>query len=94
MSLIIRTNRQYRNTLMWYELSAKEQAAFDYLTEDSRYDTNFIRYRGVTYDLGEFIRAPEPFLAWHGYRSDSFYSGVLIRYSTDHEQVVMGTYIA
>ena len=62
--------------------------------EDGTDSASFFRYSGVTYDLGDFqtihrdwgmmrdSSAPidHPFLAWDGYISDSFFSGILIRY--------------
>jgi len=29
---------------------------------------------------------------WDGYQSDSFYSGVLVKYVEDFERVIMATY--
>lgn len=68
---------------------------------------SFVRYGGQWHDLGEFSRiiapdaarmhpmecaAPE-FQGWSGYRSDSFYSGVLVRY-VDDETIIVATYVA
>jgi len=74
------TNNHWRNLEYGYQLSESERAEFDYLEDiDS---ANFIRYKGRVYDLGEFMRAPEPLATdWDGYRSDSFFSGVVIKLS-------------
>lgn len=96
--LTIVTNRQPRDILHWWDLSAKERAEFDYLdTKDRQNEAAFFRYRGATYDLGEFMATrgmPEfsPLVAWHGYHSDSYFSGVLVRYTDDFEHVVAGRY--
>ena len=92
----IKTNNQWRETLTWHDLTTKEQAEFDYLdNDDKRMCATFVRYKGWTYDLAEFERTPAhgPFpTEWHGYQSDSFFSGVLVAYSRDMERVIMATY--
>ena len=66
----------------------------------------FVKFRGVWYDLQDFITTcpgpwnhglPEEFREWDGYSSDSFFSGVLLKYAReddriDNERVVLGTY--
>ena len=66
----------------------------------------FVKFRGVWYDLQDFITTrpgpwnhglPEEFREWDVYSSDSFFSGVLLKYAReddriDHERVVLGTY--
>ena len=66
----------------------------------------FVKFRGVWYDLQDFITTrpgpwnhglPEEFREWDGYSSDSFFSGVLLKYAKeddriDPERVVLGTY--
>ena len=95
------TNNVPRNLLYWYELTAKEQAEFDYLDTDSKQqDANFVRYKGATYHLEdtEYVDtshnfADHPFKAWHSKVSDSFFSGVLFRYADrDYATVICGRY--
>ena len=71
------------------------QDDFDWLDDDSSYD-GFIHYRGNWYHVSEFMRCDDnsPFNGWHGYHSDSFFSGILIRLSDDCETYQIGTYIA
>ena len=66
----------------------------------------FVKFRGVWYDLEDFITTrpgpwnhglPEEFRQWDGYSSDSFFSGILLRYpreydTMDLDRVVLGTY--
>lgn len=96
--LTIKTNHQPRATLAWYELTAKEQAEFDYLdTDDARDGASFVRYRGWTYDLGEFIYSRDiaDLHTWDGHRPDSYFSGVVFRYvNRDCEEIICGTYFA
>ena len=66
----------------------------------------FVTFRGVWYNLQDFITTapgpwnhglPEEFEGWDGYSSDSFFSGVLLKYARDDgrmdcDQVVLATY--
>lgn len=72
----------------------------------------FIRYRGQLHDLSEFSRIIPPgsarlhptecnsrdFIGWDGYLSDSYFSGLLIRWERDErgepdfERVIVGLY--
>ena len=85
------TNNQPRVILSWYALTPVEQKEFDYLEEG---EGSFFRYKGDVYDLGEFMRVDHTAIPgdWHGYASDSYFSGVLIRYTSDHGQVIVGSY--
>ena len=73
------TNNQPRFTIDWFDLTDVEKAEFDYCDEQ---DT-FIRYRGETIPLCDFMRAPTDFSPWQGYRADSYFSAVVNRF--DHE---------
>lgn len=101
------TNNKPRNILGWHDLTEKEQLDFDYLnTEERQLDAEFFRYKGCVYDMGDFDgfcgSIAESFNtvgnqtkdAWDGYQSDSFFSGVLMRYKNDFKQVVVGIYIS
>lgn len=80
--------------------------------DDGRDSRDFFRYRGQLYDLGEFSRIIPPgserrhptecdsrqLHGWDGYQSDSFFSGLLIRWERDErgnidgERVIVGLY--
>ncbi len=100
----IRTNNVPRDIIEGYELSAGERAEFDYIdwqaVEAGEASPQFFRYRGELYDLAEFsynstLPGPmdNPLARWGGYRSDSFFSGLVIRYCDDFERVVVGLYL-
>jgi hypothetical protein len=98
--LTIRTNNVPRPILDASELTLAEQAEFDYLDwaalEAGNDSASFFRYKGHTYDLGEFqttSRMPEfsPLRKWDGYLSDSFFSGIVVR-TDDDDQIIVGTY--
>lgn len=85
--LQIITNNQPRFTLDWYELTDSEQKEFDYCSEED----SFIRYRGELIPLCDFTIAPPDLAPWQGYRGDSYFSGVVIRFDQDDgESVICG----
>lgn len=90
----IRTNNQPRNILHGYDLPENLRKEFDYLSDEDFGCNDFFKYKGNYYDLGKFMRCPEGLknLGWYGYLSDSFFSGVLIKYTDDYESVIVGTY--
>lgn len=92
----IRTNNKPRNILQAYELTREELLEFDYL-EGERLDfASFFRYKGNVYDLGEFMLCPDSFQykGWQGIYSDSAFSGILIKYCNDFEQVIVAKYFS
>ena len=106
MTLTVKTNYVPRECTMgqWLDgfgglrpgsLYSKLREQFDYLTEDEFDSTEFFQYRGVWYCVGEFIRvvaAPHEHLyGWDGYSSDSYFSGVVMKYNYDGT-VVVGRY--
>ena len=91
------TNFHWRPPLYGYELPPEQRSEFHYLDNEEYMTREFIKYRGNYYDMHEFMVMPdsaEPeFSKWAGYLSDSFFSGLLIRYSEDGEQYQIATYI-
>lgn len=94
----IKTNNVPRQCLCGPDLTDKERKEFDYLSEDEQANWRFVRYKGWVYDLHEFSCTTKQIMEdelkdWHGYRSDSFFSGVVVKYKDD-DTVVMGTYFS
>ena len=89
----IKTNNQPRDILAWYDLTPEEQKEFDYLKDG---EGSFFRYKGWVYDLEEFMRVDHTAIHgdWHGYASDSYFSGMLVRYTSDCDQVIVGSYFS
>ena len=99
------TNHVPRFVVDAYELSPAERAEFDYLDwpaiERGEDSATFVRYKGELHDLGEFLTTSElsrgaghhDLSGWHGYRSDSFFSGLVVRF-VDDESVIVGRYLA
>lgn len=91
------TNNHWRKPVYGFELPEKIRAEFSYLKDLD--DLIFIKYKGE-YLLDEFMRIDntmllhtQEFKDWQGYMSDSFFSGLLIRYSEDMEEYQIATYI-
>lgn len=89
-NLTITTNHVPRDLIYGFQLSQKEREDFDYLTGEDLESHSFFRYQGIVYDPSEFM--PIDLDDWDGYSSDSFFSGTLIRYTEDCDQVIVGRY--
>lgn len=106
------TNNNPRDIIRGYELTAKERAEFDYLAPDDLDMAGFIRYRGEVHPLADFVRIvpraravgfehgaddDSPLLSWFGIMTDSYFSGLVIRWAKDDctgepdfERVIVG----
>lgn len=93
------SNNKSRRLINGHELSDKERRDFDYLTPEDLDTRDFVRYKGCLYDTGEFMRVTHSITncqreAWgkfDGYFTNSFFSGVLIRY-IDSDNCIMASY--
>jgi hypothetical protein len=93
----ITTDHKPREIIDAAQLTEAERAEFDYLNWraiDAGTDSaSFFRYKGAVYDLGCFMRAPESLRPWDGYTSDSAFSGLVVRYANDNEDIIVGWYM-
>ena len=108
MSVAIKTNNVPRDLLYWFDLTKKEQKEFDH---ESAEDSCYFRFKGQVYCMDNFLclhnkihmpQGQDIFPGWDGYESDSFFSGIVIRYPRipqwrgepveDVERVIVGTY--
>ena len=110
MNIKIKTNNVPRQTVYGCQLPEKWRSKFGYMSDEEYETHTFVIYKKWVYDISEFMRIPNGAFGinnladndsdfidlnkWHGYMSDSFFSGVLIRFvdECDDEYVVMGTY--
>ena len=97
--ITVKTNNVPRDVLDAHDLTIVERNEFDYLDwsaiEQGTDSASFFRYKGEVYDLGEFCATSglpkfNPLTRWDGYYSDSFFSGIVIRFCNDFEQIVVG----
>ena len=59
---------------------------FDWLEPDKQ--GNFFKYKGVWYELGEFV--PANITGWDAIATQTYFSGVVIRFCDQGESVVCG----
>jgi hypothetical protein len=82
-----------------YELTDKEKKEYDFLEIEELETSRFFRFKGWTYYLGNFMHVDgknSPFedcpIKFDGHAGDSFFSGVLVKFSEDNECVKVYTY--
>ena len=103
--LRIITNHHRRLMLYWCDLTPAEQGEFDWLDDPDTAD--FFRFKGQVYCTQEFMRIEhhpnEEFSSWDGYSSDSFFSGILVKYpyldnepdyGYDTDRIIVGWYLS
>lgn len=92
------TNNVPRFTIDGFELTDKEKREFEYYSAEDLNNSTFFRYKGHVYDLAEFSRigksvAPHPqregWENWDGYLTDSFFSGILIKFPENNMHSVI-----
>lgn len=96
------TNNHFKEILSFFDLTNKEQKEIK-----DNYDTieesSFFRYRGQVYDLNEFMRVNDylngqgqdhPIYGWDGYHNETFFSSVLVKYSSCNDAVKVGLALA
>lgn len=95
--ITVTTNNHRRPIIDGWQLTPAERAEFDYLDwkaiEEGTDSASFFRYRGTLYDLSDFREsAPRGIDGWDAFQSDSFFSGIVIRYiqGDDEDEVVVG----
>ncbi len=76
-----------------YDIPKKIHTEYSHLGADDK-DGGWILYRRRWYHLSDFIRIENGLFpkTWHGYASDSFFSGVLIEIACDGDMYRIGTY--
>ena len=87
------TNNKPRSMTDYLDLPEEQQDDYFNLLGEDAFDQTYVCYKKVWYCLGDFMRSDQ-FPGWAGYSSDSFFSGVLIKFSHDEDFVVMGTYLS
>lgn len=100
------TNHVPRDVVDGWELTAAERAEFDYVdwpaVDAGEERAEFFRYRGELHDLGEFTTdygitsgsgLPDSLAEWDGYRSDTFFSGMVVKLVDGGARVIVGRVI-
>lgn len=108
MSVTIKSNNRWRNLLYGYELPAQWRKEFDWMEDEEYENALFVKVgvgegrkknNVWYYALNEFMRVPKihsedgpAFAKWDGYMNDTYFSGVLVKVSSDGEQYKIGTF--
>jgi hypothetical protein len=100
-TLTIKTNNIPREATMGMyfvgSLRQELRAQFDYLTDDEFDEMEFFKYQGYWYSIGDFMRldfnSSFDNRKWDGYSSDSYFSGVLMKYCYDGT-VIVGRFLS
>ena len=99
-TLTIKTNNRPRDLQTIWDFSIPQQVKirkqFDYYSEEELEELTLFSYRDTIYNLNDFMRMegsnPLKEQGWEGYSSDTYFSGVCVRFTEDNEQVIVGTY--
>ena len=106
----IYSNYHKRELQYLFELDPKDQEIvkerFDWMDGETLDCEQFVRYRGEWYGLCDFMAVhntfynpnpPQWLKRWDGYLTDSFFSGVVIRYvrdDWDDDKIQIGMFIS
>ena len=91
------TNNRPRMLLTWAELpEGIGESEFDYVDDADRYAPRFFNYKGAWHDAFEFEYISDqpcyaPLRGWVAVQTDSFFSGIVLRWFDD-EFVIVGRY--
>lgn len=92
--LTIKTDNKWHGFKYRNEVPAKVlKDQFDYQDEDI--SDNFFKFKGTWYHTDQFMRLDDrngEMKGWDGYAGDSYFSGVLIKLSSDGERYKVATY--
>lgn len=87
----IKTDGRWKNFKDISEVPKKILSQFYYLDEDTV--DGFLNYENDWYHTSDFMRlSKDQFPGWDGYSPCSYFSGVLIKLSSDGEQYMIGKY--
>lgn len=93
-TMLIKCNNKPRQKIYGFELTDKQKADFDYI--DDVDNGTFFKYKGEIYDINDFMRVCDlhnnPFNGYHGYISESFFSGILIKLCEDSDYIIVASY--
>ena len=97
-NLTVKTNNQWRDLVYSCDVPASVlNNQFDWC--DNPEHETFFKYRGYWYCLSDFMTTntldkESELSKWHGYSSDSFFSGVVVRFSDCGDCIQVGTYFS
>ena len=82
--------------ISWYDLPEKVKGDFDYLENDQKMDERFIKYKGYYYDSYDMMgcNGIVDMGDWDAYHGESYFSGILLKYSHVDDCYRMASYYA
>ena len=96
--MAIKISSSNRPTLLldWNQLTEKERSHFDWMGEDERDSSGFVRYLKSIYCPGQFERAEGELKesGWDGFETWTYFSGVVVKLCEDNDYVIMGNYFS
>ena len=98
MAVTIKSDKKWHNFVYGMDLPKKWRKEFNWVKSDEEYSgMNFIKYRGWVHSLDEFSHIGNrvgygEFRDWDGIVSDSYFSGVVIKVSSDGERYKIGRF--
>ena len=90
--ITIRGNGIPRPIIYGFDLSEKEKLKFDWMDDEEIMDSQFFKFKGQVYALSEIMAVhnpvynpnpPEWMKNFDGYSSDSFFSGILVKFGSN-----------
>ena len=90
----IKTDRKWKQLKYFYELTDKQKGELDWIKDDL---APVFVYKNWPYSLDEFMRITDEadgLKGWDGYLSDTFFSGVVIKLSSDGEMYQVGLFLS
>ena len=90
----ITTNNHFRDIIYVFQLSECERKEFGYYSDEELEYSRFFKYKGHLFTLDDFLRTDGELAekGWQGFSPDSCFSGVCIKFSSDHEKIIVGSF--
>lgn len=82
------TNNQPRGLYSYFGLADKDKEQFDWIKDDEKGMTDFFYYRGNAYCFADLM--PSSVEGWQGMIYDSMFSAILVRFTDDPDEVIVG----
>lgn len=94
--LNIITNNIPRDIIYGYQLPKKFRKEYDFMDEEEIDNSPFFKYRDWYFYIGDFMRISNDtdLKGWDGYMSETFFSGIVVKYTEDFDQIIVGTYFS
>ena len=89
----ITTNNQQRPIIFWHALPEAAQQQYERTSDTG---SSFFKYKGHYYSFDDFSGCKDGglFAGWHGYKSESAFSGVVVKHCNDgdSDSVIVGSF--